>query len=107
MGSASSRSNRSSPPISASCSPGWPSKTTSPSGSPATPISTWKRKRPTICWPPSSWRCAVDETYVHEAPIDLGGLWAVRDLDLPEASYEDFQPVTQRALQPAEGGTVD
>ena len=48
-----------------------------------------------------------EETYVHEGPIDLGGLWSVRDLDLPEASYEDFQPVTQRALQPAEGGSVD
>jgi len=48
-----------------------------------------------------------EETYVHEGPIDLGGLWSVRDLDLPEASYEDFQPVTQRALQPTEGGSVD
>ncbi len=48
-----------------------------------------------------------DETYVHEGPIDLGGLWAVRDVDLPDASYEDFQPVTQRALQQTEGTTVD
>lgn len=34
----------------------------------------------------------------HSAPIDLGGLFSVYDVDRPDLKYRDFVPVTQRRL---------
>src|ERR687898_518538 len=59
MASATSRSSRSSPRTSTSCSPAWRSSSTTPSGSPATPTSPSRRKRPTTCWPRSRSSCAA------------------------------------------------
>jgi polyphosphate kinase len=42
----------------------------------------------------------LDEVDVvaHAAPVDLGGLFAVYDVDRGELKYDDFAPVTQRRL---------
>ncbi|MHB1138817.1 MAG: RNA degradosome polyphosphate kinase [Microthrixaceae bacterium] len=39
-----------------------------------------------------------DDVVAHAAPVDLGGLFAVYDVDRPELKYPDFVPVTQRRL---------
>ncbi len=39
-----------------------------------------------------------DDVVAHSAPVDLGGLFAVYDVDRPELKYPDFVPVTQRRL---------
>jgi polyphosphate kinase len=39
-----------------------------------------------------------DDVFAHAAPVDLGGLFAVHDVDRPELKYPDFVPVTQRRL---------
>ncbi len=39
-----------------------------------------------------------DDVFSHAAPVDLGGLFAVHDMDRPELKYHDFVPVTQRRL---------
>lgn len=39
-----------------------------------------------------------DDVFSHSAPVDLGGLFAVHDMDRPELKYHDFVPVTQRRL---------
>jgi len=39
-----------------------------------------------------------DDVYDQMAPIDLGGLFAVYDLDRPELKYEDWAPVTEPRL---------
>ncbi len=39
-----------------------------------------------------------DDLFPHAAPVDLGGLFAVYDVDRPELKYPDFVPVTQRRL---------
>lgn len=38
------------------------------------------------------------DVFAHAAPVDLGGLFAVHDVDRPELKYPDFVPVTQRRL---------
>ena len=40
-----------------------------------------------------------DDTYFHEGPIDLSGLWSVHGLDRPDLRYPRFSPLTQRALR--------
>ena len=40
--------------------------------------------------------------FAHAAPIALDGLWSVYAMNRDELKYEDFQPVTQRRLQPDE-----
>ena len=39
-----------------------------------------------------------DDVFPHAAPVDLGGLFSVYDVDRPELKYADFVPVTQRRL---------
>jgi len=39
-----------------------------------------------------------DDVFGHAAPIDLGGLFAVYELDRDELKYEDFAPLTQARL---------
>jgi polyphosphate kinase len=39
-----------------------------------------------------------EDVFAHAAPVDLGGLFAVYDMDRPELKYPDFVPVTQRRL---------
>ncbi|MFN7151691.1 MAG: polyphosphate kinase 1, partial [Microthrixaceae bacterium] len=39
-----------------------------------------------------------DDVFAHAAPVDLGGLFAVHDVERPELKYPDFVPVTQRRL---------
>lgn len=39
-----------------------------------------------------------DDVFAHAAPVDLGGLFAVYDMERPELKYPDFVPVTQRRL---------
>lgn len=48
-----------------------------------------------------------DDTFVHRAPLDLGGLWALYDLDRDDLTYPEFFPVTQPALRSEEGEPVD
>jgi polyphosphate kinase len=47
------------------------------------------------------------DTVHHDGPLDLGGLWAVYALDRPELKFPEFNPVTQRRLQPEEGSPPD
>lgn len=42
------------------------------------------------------------DVFAHAAPVDLGGLFAVHEVDRPELKYPDFVPVTQRRLSPDE-----
>ncbi len=39
-----------------------------------------------------------DDVFPHAAPVDLGGLFSVYEVDRPELKYPDFVPVTQRRL---------
>ena len=39
-----------------------------------------------------------DDVFPHAAPVDLGGLFSVYEVDRPELKYADFVPVTQRRL---------
>jgi polyphosphate kinase len=41
---------------------------------------------------------ADEDVYVHEAPLDLGGLWAVHALDRPELKDRAYQRVTPARL---------
>jgi len=43
-----------------------------------------------------------DDVVAHAAPVNLGGLWAVYDMDRDDLKYEEFAPVTQRRLHPDE-----
>ncbi len=49
----------------------------------------------------------TDDTYVHRAPLDLGGLWALHRVDRPDLKYPPFSPVTQRALLSEDGEPAD
>jgi polyphosphate kinase len=51
----------------------------------------------------------VDEhaTYAHVGPLDLGGLWAVHALDLPDLQDEPWPPVTPSRLSAPEGEKFD
>ncbi len=42
------------------------------------------------------------DVFAHAAPVDLGGLFAVYEVERPELKYPDFVPVTQRRLSPDE-----
>lgn len=46
------------------------------------------------------------DVVAHAAPIDLGGLFAVYDVDRGELKYPDFVPVTQRRLAPEDEDEV-
>jgi polyphosphate kinase len=46
-----------------------------------------------------------EDVVAHAAPVDLGGLFAVHDVDRPELKYPDFVPVTQRRLSHDEDET--
>jgi len=48
-----------------------------------------------------------DDVFVVEGPLELGGLWAVYDLDRPELKDDLWVGVTQPRLVDAEGGPVD
>ncbi len=48
-----------------------------------------------------------DDTFVHRAPLELNGLFDIHAADRPELKYEEFAPVTQRALADEEGGPAD
>jgi polyphosphate kinase len=48
-----------------------------------------------------------DNIYSIEAPIDLGGLWAVYGLDRPELHEESWTPMTAPPLASAAGESVD
>ncbi len=39
-----------------------------------------------------------DDVTAHSAPLDLGGLFAVADVDRPDLKYPEFVPVTQHRL---------
>ncbi len=43
-----------------------------------------------------------DDVTAHAAPLDLGGLFAVADVDRPDLKYPEFVPVTQHRLAPNE-----
>jgi polyphosphate kinase len=47
------------------------------------------------------------DVYVHEAPLDLGGLWSVYALDRPELKEPHWSPVTQARLADPEGEPAD
>jgi polyphosphate kinase len=47
------------------------------------------------------------DVYVVEGPLQLGGLWAVHDLDRPELKDDIWVGVTQSHLVNVEGGPVD
>ncbi|MBV9950780.1 MAG: RNA degradosome polyphosphate kinase [Acidimicrobiia bacterium] len=51
----------------------------------------------------------LDDEAVYEqaGPLDLGGLWALQDLDRPDLKDEPWVAVTQPRLQAAEGERVD
>lgn len=48
-----------------------------------------------------------DDTFVHRGPLDLGGLWALYDLDRDDLVFPEFLPVTQPSLRAEEGEPVD
>jgi polyphosphate kinase len=48
-----------------------------------------------------------DDVYRVEGPLDLGGLWAVHELDRPDLKDEPWTPITQTALARAEEGPSD
>ena len=45
----------------------------------------------------------VNEVFPTPGPLDLGGLWAIADLDRPELKYPTFVPATPRRLLDSEG----
>ncbi|NLD76412.1 MAG: polyphosphate kinase 1 [Acidimicrobiales bacterium] len=51
----------------------------------------------------------LSEESVHDtlSPLDLGGLFALMDLDRPDLKLDPWQPVTQLRLQSPEGDKVD
>src|SRR5690606_20098491 len=51
----------------------------------------------------------LDEQDVHvfDGPLDLGGLWALRDLDRPDLKDPPFTPVTQARLASTDDEKVD
>ena len=51
----------------------------------------------------------LNEDAVHDsiAPLDLGGLWALRDLDRPDLKDDPWSPVTPARLASVEGERVD
>ena len=48
-----------------------------------------------------------DDVYVHTAPLDLGGLWAVHGLDRPDLKDPVYQRVTPPRLSDSDGERVD
>jgi polyphosphate kinase len=48
-----------------------------------------------------------EEIYEYEGPLDLGGLFALLELDRPELKDDPWGPVTQARLAPADGEDVD
>ena len=50
---------------------------------------------------------ADDDVYLHTAPLDLGGLWAVHGLDRPDLKDPPYQRVTPTQLSKGEGERAD
>jgi polyphosphate kinase len=48
-----------------------------------------------------------EEIYEYQGPLDLGGLFALLELDRPELKDDPWSPVTQARLAPADGDDVD
>ena len=48
-----------------------------------------------------------DDTFIHNGPIDLSGLWSIHGIDRPDLRYEEFSPVTQRILADDDGEPTD
>jgi polyphosphate kinase len=55
----------------------------------------------------SQLQVSADNVYSIEAPIDLGGLWAVYGLDRPELHEESWTPMTAPPLASGSGEPVD
>ncbi|HKY13583.1 MAG TPA: RNA degradosome polyphosphate kinase [Microthrixaceae bacterium] len=47
------------------------------------------------------------DTFVHQGPLDLSGLWSVYELDRADLKYAEFAPVTQRRLVDLDGEPAD
>jgi polyphosphate kinase len=50
---------------------------------------------------------ADDDVYLHTAPLDLSGLWAVHGLERPDLKDPLYQRVTPRRLSDSDGERVD
>ena len=50
---------------------------------------------------------ADEDVYVHTAPLDLGGLWAVHGLDRPDLKDPTYQRVTPPVLASVDGERAD
>ncbi|HEY7069599.1 MAG TPA: RNA degradosome polyphosphate kinase [Acidimicrobiales bacterium] len=50
---------------------------------------------------------ADEDVYLHTAPLDLGGLWAVHGLDRPDLKDPPYQRVTPTRLSKGEGERAD
>jgi polyphosphate kinase len=50
---------------------------------------------------------ADEDVYVHTAPLDLGGLWAVHGLDRPDLKDPVYQRVTPTRLSKSDGERAD
>ncbi|HET9442657.1 MAG TPA: polyphosphate kinase 1 [Acidimicrobiales bacterium] len=50
---------------------------------------------------------APSDVYVVDGPLDLGGLWAVHELDRPELKDDPWAPTTQPRLAGTDQGPVD
>ena len=50
---------------------------------------------------------ADDDIYVHTAPLDLGGLWAVHGLDRPDLKHPLYTRVTPARLEADDGERAD
>jgi polyphosphate kinase len=50
---------------------------------------------------------ADDDVYLHTAPLDLGGLWAVHGLDRPDLKDPPYQRVTPARLSMTDGERAD
>jgi polyphosphate kinase len=48
-----------------------------------------------------------DDTYLHVGPLDLGGLWAVHELDRPDLKDPPYQGITQAKLDPGDDERCD
>ncbi|MGH8901432.1 MAG: RNA degradosome polyphosphate kinase [Egibacteraceae bacterium] len=47
------------------------------------------------------------DVYIVDGPLDLGGLWALYDLDRPDLKDKVWVPATQARLAPPDSGDVD
>ncbi|MEO6791827.1 MAG: RNA degradosome polyphosphate kinase [Ornithinibacter sp.] len=48
-----------------------------------------------------------EDVYAYRGPLDLGGLWALQDLDRPDLKVRPWVPVTPARLTPGDGDRSD